>query len=463
MKKNLIFSILAILVVFGVTMVVPQEVFAKKDLRAGSVIKGKGLSSLYYLGEDGKRYVFPNDKTYFSWFDDFSNVEEIELEDLYEYNLGGNARYKPGKLLIKITTDPKVYAVSADGILHWNKMIDDIPDSFFTNYTIGDPIETEDDFNPDEEEEQVPTISHNRGLKVKEKIQNRIQNALEKRCKYLTNAVNRLQKRAAQWGFEVSSLGDDYISECAQEDTTVTDHKITICHKGQTLSVARAALSGHIKHGDYLGACTNNNNTDNQDDSDETIPVISDISANPQINSAIISWTTNEKADSAVEYAIENISGAGTTTKINDGIKTTSHSIELTGLTAETTYYYIIKSTDEAGNITTSGEYFFTTKTEADITAPEITDIIASTTPETATVTWTTNETATSKLIYSVEPLNTASSSIVNETESVSLTTSHSLSITGLSALTEYFFKVISVDAANNSTESAENSFTTTE
>src|SRR3989339_190486 len=199
------------------------------------------------------------------------------------------------------------------------------------------------------------------GLKVKEKIQNRIQNALEKRCKYLTNAVNRLQKRAAQWGFEVSSLGDDYISECAQEDTTVTDHKITICHKGQTLSVARAALSGHIKHGDYLGACTNNNNTDNQDDSDETIPVISDISANPQINSAIISWTTNEKADSAVEYAIENISGAGTTTKINDGIITTSHSLSITGLSALTEYFFKVISVDAANNSTESAENSFTT------------------------------------------------------------------------------------------------------
>jgi hypothetical protein len=32
--------------------------------------------------------------------------------------------------------------------------------------------------------------------------------------------------------------------------------KVTICHNGHTIKVARPALKGHLKHGDHTGACT---------------------------------------------------------------------------------------------------------------------------------------------------------------------------------------------------------------
>lgn len=31
--------------------------------------------------------------------------------------------------------------------------------------------------------------------------------------------------------------------------------KVTICHKGKTIKVAKPSLKGHLKHGDTLGAC----------------------------------------------------------------------------------------------------------------------------------------------------------------------------------------------------------------
>jgi hypothetical protein len=70
---------------------------------------------------------------------------EISLDDLQAIPLGGNVHYKPGALLVKIQTDPKVYAVGANGNLrwvrseaiaralygsNWNKLVDDVPDSF---------------------------------------------------------------------------------------------------------------------------------------------------------------------------------------------------------------------------------------------------------------------------------------------------------------------------------------------
>lgn len=116
-----------------------------------SLIKMNGLSTVYYL-KGGKRYVFPNQKTFMTWYANFSNVATISQSELESYPLGGNVTYRPGTKLVKITTDPKVYAVGYNRTLHsivseanaaslwganWAKMIEDVPDSFFTNYVVG--------------------------------------------------------------------------------------------------------------------------------------------------------------------------------------------------------------------------------------------------------------------------------------------------------------------------------------
>jgi hypothetical protein len=121
---------------------------------SGSLIKAS-LPSVYYCGADGKRYVFVNDKAYFSWYPDFSMVQTISDEALALIPIGGNITYRPGSRMIKIQSDPKVYVVARGGILRWvaseavavrlfgtawNTMIDDVSDSFFVNYRIGDPI-----------------------------------------------------------------------------------------------------------------------------------------------------------------------------------------------------------------------------------------------------------------------------------------------------------------------------------
>jgi hypothetical protein len=121
----------------------------------GSLIRVKTISSVYYCGLDNKRYVFPNSQVYSSWYKDFSTVKVIPLEDMGKIRLGGNVTYRPGIKLVKIQTNPKVYAVDKNGTLRsvitpaiaekyygaaWNKNVDDIPDTFFMNYTIGTSI-----------------------------------------------------------------------------------------------------------------------------------------------------------------------------------------------------------------------------------------------------------------------------------------------------------------------------------
>ncbi len=124
---------------------------------AGSRIRSASNPAVYYCGADGKRYVFPNDKVYASWFTGFDGVITVSDAELAAAMLGGNVTYKPGVRLVKITTDPKVYAVDRGGVLRhvatpelaaqlygsgWAKQVHDIPDAFFINYRIGDPVTT---------------------------------------------------------------------------------------------------------------------------------------------------------------------------------------------------------------------------------------------------------------------------------------------------------------------------------
>lgn len=136
----------------GLTAFAPVEASAASF---GDLIKGETLSTVYYYGSDGQRYAFPSEKTFFSWYEDFDAVVEISDEDLADITLAGNIVARPGSRWIKITSDEKVYAVSADGSIHWiedeataeglagadwNTNIDDVPDVFFVDYTVGDSL-----------------------------------------------------------------------------------------------------------------------------------------------------------------------------------------------------------------------------------------------------------------------------------------------------------------------------------
>ncbi len=122
---------------------------------AGSLIKIANLSTVYYLGSNAKRYVFPNEATFKSWYASFSGVQTISQSELESYPLGANVTMRPGTWLVKITTNPSVYAVEPGGKLrsivseanaislwgaNWASKVRDVADSFFTNYTITTPL-----------------------------------------------------------------------------------------------------------------------------------------------------------------------------------------------------------------------------------------------------------------------------------------------------------------------------------
>jgi peptidoglycan hydrolase-like protein with peptidoglycan-binding domain/phosphodiesterase/alkaline phosphatase D-like protein len=135
-----------------------------------------------------------------------------------------------------------------------------------------------------------------------------------------------------------------------------------------------------------------------------------------------------------------------------------SQSYTIAGLTAGRVYYVAIKSTDVAGNIANlSNVATLTTTAPADTTPPVISAITAgSITQNGAVVTWTTNESSDTQVEYG-QTVSYGNTTVLNS----SLVTSHSQTLSSLSAGTTYHYRVKSKDAAGNVAQSGDNTFTT--
>ncbi len=132
--------------------------------------------AVYFYGSDGKRHAFPNDKVFFTWYENFDSVKEVSKTFLASLQLGKNVTYHPGTKMVKFQSAPIVYAVSKTGVLRaigseqvakdlygldWNKKIDDISDAFFGNYTFGTKIEKSSDYDVAAEKTSVAGLDDN--------------------------------------------------------------------------------------------------------------------------------------------------------------------------------------------------------------------------------------------------------------------------------------------------------------
>lgn len=136
-------------------------------------------TAVYYYASNGKRYVFPNEKTYFTWYPNFNNVRVIPLDQMSLIPIGGNITYAPASRLVKFQTDSKVYLPTKGGILrwaktedivstwfgpNWNRSVDDISEAFYVNYIFGEPINGPYDVSLQVIADTAKTVNANLGL-----------------------------------------------------------------------------------------------------------------------------------------------------------------------------------------------------------------------------------------------------------------------------------------------------------
>lgn len=198
---------------------------------------------------------------------------------------------------------------------------------------------------------------------------------------------------------------------------------------------------------------------------DKTAPELHGLTTyNVTKTSADIAWITTEKADTKVFYSTSNpVVATSTTLSVGNNDKTYFHHVKLTGLTASTTYYFLAQSTDAAGNVGTSSGQSFVTESNPvapDTTNPVVTNVQATTTSSTATITWDTNEVANGKVWYGTSTPVVLSLPTLSVSTST-LSTSHSLSIAGLATSTTYYYTVVSADGSSNSASITGGSFIT--
>ena len=53
-----------------------------EGIESGDLLKNSTSTTVYIVGNDGKRHVFPNEPTYFTWYPDFSTVKVVSDEIL---------------------------------------------------------------------------------------------------------------------------------------------------------------------------------------------------------------------------------------------------------------------------------------------------------------------------------------------------------------------------------------------
>jgi hypothetical protein len=131
------------------------------EVQAGDLITSPELGTIYYLNTDLERVLFPDEQTFFSWYENYDSVITISREKLESYSLSGrNATIRPGTNLITIQSSSQVWMISHPSNLHWlaggeeqalnlfggawSELVVDLPEYYFVNYNQSRDFESGD-------------------------------------------------------------------------------------------------------------------------------------------------------------------------------------------------------------------------------------------------------------------------------------------------------------------------------
>ncbi|MBY0376665.1 fibronectin type III domain-containing protein [Patescibacteria group bacterium] len=233
----------------------------------------------------------------------------------------------------------------------------------------------------------------------------------------------------------ISSRAQNYYVDAGLVTTSNYSYKVTAEDNNGNISFFSPSIS-HTPNG--VGG------------SDITPPTLSSVAEDNETTSgATITWETDKLSDSTVYYVASSTYPGPDKTSYTSSIgvpsMVTSHSVTLSGLNSGTKYYFLVESTDASNNIGNSSDSSYTFDTTdgpsiSNVTVPSIFD-------GEATISWKTDIASDSQVTYSV---NSDMSAPTNTEGSGTLVTDHSVTLTGLTSGTKYYYYVSSTDGSDD-------------
>ncbi|MFZ5376505.1 MAG: hypothetical protein ACOZAN_02435 [Patescibacteria group bacterium] len=152
----------------------------------------------------------------------------------------------------------------------------------------------------------------------------------------------------------------------------------------------------------------------------------------------VLEWSTDESFSTGVETTTASSNSFSHVTSLDDG-----------------NWYFRVKASDQAGNST----YSATGSVVIDNLAPTISSVSNTAAGTSASVSWSTNENASTIVDYG---LSSSYGSSTTETDSGTGVTTHSATIPALAECATYHYRTRSIDPAGNETSGSDSTFTTT-
>lgn len=469
--------------------------FTGKAISYGDLIKASN-PSVYFYGQDSKRHAFPNEKNFFTWYQNYDSITTIKDQELAGIVLGGNITYRPGVKMIKIDSDPKVYAVSQGGVLRWvktetvarelygsdwNTLIDDISPAFFVNYRIGSDIESIMDYSPAREMFLADSIIINGDVVL----------SLEDKSASVSSSKDSIPQPAFVEPIlkvDIGPVTGNNRADISAPFVTISAPTVDQIITGSVTFSANASDDGMVRGVRFLVNETDIGledigapfsiswDTTTVIDGTHTLTAIArDSVGNTRISSPVTVTVDNNAPTVSISAPADTSTVTGSTAvsaTASDTVGVSSVQFKLDGSdlgAADTVAPYSIDwdstaaadgshsltavASDAAGNTQVSSAITVT----VDNTGPIISSISSGTPGLTAaTITWSTNETSDSQINYGLTSAY-GTTSTLDSTQ----VTSHSVTISGLSEGTLYNFRVRSSDAQGNLTISDNQTLTT--
>lgn len=119
----------------------------------GDLLTVAGDSAVYYIGGDCRRYVFPSEAVFKTWFPDFYGVAVVTPERIARLPVVGRVSVRPGTMLVKSAGSSTVYAVEPGSHVRpivsedvarmiygaaWASRVIELPDILWRSYTVED-------------------------------------------------------------------------------------------------------------------------------------------------------------------------------------------------------------------------------------------------------------------------------------------------------------------------------------